>query len=99
MTSPGLSRRDREGFGVGVRDTRVDIPSGNHLVVHVLQLLLGGLEGIWWWIELVGLEGLVGKTDFEWLIIFLYAAPLASIASSHGAIASSGSNPKVPRTE
>jgi hypothetical protein len=99
MTSPGLSRRYSEGFGVNVRNIRVDIPSGNHLVVHVLQLLLGGLEGIWWWIELVGLEGLVGKTDLEWLIIFLYAAPLASIASSYGPNVSSRSNPKVPRAE
>jgi hypothetical protein len=48
-----------------------NLPDGHHVVVHLLQLLLGGVQGVGWWIELVGLERLVGEVDGEGLIIFL----------------------------
>jgi hypothetical protein len=50
---------------------RPSLPNRDHIVVHLLQLLLCGLKGIGWRVELVGLEGFVGKGDREGLVIFL----------------------------
>ena len=47
------------------------IPDRDHVVVHLLQLILGGLQGVWGRVELVGLEALVGETDGERLVILL----------------------------
>jgi hypothetical protein len=62
------SRKEAIG-GIGER-----IPDRNHVVVHLLQLLLGGLQGVWGRVELVGLEALVGEADGEGLVILLYSA-------------------------
>jgi hypothetical protein len=43
-------------------------------VVHLLQLLLGGLQSVRRRVELISLEALVGETDGERLVIFLYSA-------------------------
>lgn len=48
-----------------------ELPYGNHVVVHPLQLFLGGVEGVWWRVELICLEALIGEPDFEGFIIFL----------------------------
>lgn len=48
-----------------------ELPYGDHVVVHSLQLFLGGVEGIRWRVELICLEALIGEPDFEGLIIFL----------------------------
>ena len=40
-------------------------------MVHLLQLLLCGRKGVWWRIQLVGLEAFIGKPDLERLVIFL----------------------------
>lgn len=45
---------------------------GDHVVVHLLQLLLGGLEGEGGRVEHVGLEALVGQLDLEVGVILLY---------------------------
>ena len=59
------------------------IPDRDHVVVHLLQLLLGGLQGVWGRVELVGLEALIGETDSERLVILLYSTANAiSIESS-----------------
>ena len=58
------------------------LPDGYHIVVHLLQLLLRGIEGIRWGIKLVGLERLVGEVDLEWFIIFLLIIPQISLAHS-----------------
>ncbi len=47
------------------------IPYGNHVVVHPLQLFLGGVEGIRWRVELICLEALIREPDFEGFVIFL----------------------------
>ena len=47
------------------------LPGGDHVVVHLLQLLLGGVKGVGWWVELVGLEALVGEADLEGLLLGL----------------------------
>lgn len=44
---------------------------GNHVVVHLLELALGGVQGVCGGIELVCLEALVGELDLEGLIILL----------------------------
>lgn len=48
------------------------IPDGDHLVVHLLQLLLGHLNRVGRRVQLVGLEALVAEGDLEGLIIGLY---------------------------
>ena len=45
---------------------------GDHVAVHLLQLILGGLQGVRRRVELVGLEALVGETNGERLVIILY---------------------------
>jgi hypothetical protein len=47
------------------------VPHRDHVVVHLLELLLGGLESVRGWVELVSLEALIGETDSEQLIILL----------------------------
>jgi hypothetical protein len=47
------------------------VPHRDHVVVHLLELLLGGLEGVGRRVQLVGLEALIGKTDSERLVILL----------------------------
>jgi len=47
------------------------IPDDHHVVVHLLQLLLGHLEGVGWWVEFVGLEALIAEPDLERLIFGL----------------------------
>jgi hypothetical protein len=47
------------------------IPYLDHIIVHLLQLLLGSTEGVRGGIELVGLEALVRESDFKELVIFL----------------------------
>lgn len=47
------------------------IPDRDHVVVHLLQLLLGGLQSVRRRVELVGLEALVGEADGERLVILL----------------------------
>jgi hypothetical protein len=49
----------------------VFLPYGDHVVVHLLQLLLGDIERVWRRVELVCLKGLVGETDLEGLVIGL----------------------------
>ena len=51
--------------------SRSDVPDGNHVVVHLLQLVLGHLNGVGRGVQLVCLEALVGKVDLEGLIIRL----------------------------
>jgi hypothetical protein len=50
---------------------RKAVPDGDHVVVHLLQLLFCRFEDIWGRVEFVGLEALVGEPDFEGLVIFL----------------------------
>ena len=45
---------------------------GHHVVVHLLQLALGGVEGEGGGIELVGFEGGVREAHLEGCIVFLY---------------------------
>lgn len=47
------------------------VPHRDHVVVHLLELLLGGLEGVRGRVELVSLEALIGETDSEELFILL----------------------------
>lgn len=47
------------------------IPDSYHVVVHLLEFLLGGLEGVGRGIELVGLKGLIGELDGEGRLIVL----------------------------
>ena len=51
--------------------TRGHIPDCYHIVVHLLQLGLGGVEGVGWGIEVVRFEALVGELDLERLVILL----------------------------
>lgn len=50
---------------------RLRIPYRNHIIVDLLQFLLGRLQGVGRRIELVGLEALIGKIDSEGLILLL----------------------------
>jgi hypothetical protein len=52
--------------GVGIA-----IPGDNHVAVHVLELVLGGLEGVWRGVELICLETLVAQVNGEGLVILL----------------------------
>lgn len=47
------------------------LPYGDHIVVHLLELLLGDLHCVWRRVELVGLKGLVGEADLERLVVLL----------------------------
>ena len=53
------------------------IPYRDHIVVHLLELLLGGVECVWWGVELVGFEAFIRKIDFEGLIILLLITPVS----------------------
>jgi hypothetical protein len=52
-------------------DDDLNIPDDDHVAVHLLQLLLGDLEGIWWRVQLVCLEALIVELDLEWLFVGL----------------------------
>lgn len=60
------------------------LPCGYHIVVHLLQLLLRGIHGVWRWVQLIGLEALIGETDLERLVILLnaIASPSAKAPSN-----------------
>jgi hypothetical protein len=45
---------------------------GDHVVVHLLQLLLGCVKGERGRVELVGLEALVGELDLKGLVVLLW---------------------------
>lgn len=47
------------------------IPDDNHVLVNLLQLLLGDIEGVGWGVELVSLEALIAEGDLERLIFGL----------------------------
>lgn len=49
----------------------VSVPNGNHIVVHLLELLLGHLQGVRGGIKLVGLEALIGESNGKGLILRL----------------------------
>lgn len=65
--------RDRQRWGkLGALVVFGDcIPDDDHVVVHLLQLLLGDGEGIGRGVELVGLEGLIAEGDLEGLLFRL----------------------------
>ena len=50
---------------------RNSIPNADHVVVHLLELLLGDLDGVRRGIELVRLEALVAQSNLEGLILRL----------------------------
>jgi hypothetical protein len=60
-----------DGLGPAGCILRGILPYGDHVVVHLLQLLLGDIERVWRGVELVCLEGLVRETDLEGLVIRL----------------------------
>lgn len=47
------------------------VPDEDHVAVHVLELLLGDLEGVRRRVQLVRLETLVAQVDLEGLIVGL----------------------------
>jgi hypothetical protein len=47
------------------------IPGDDHLAVHVLQLLLGHLQGVRRRVQLVGLEALIAEVNRERLVFGL----------------------------
>lgn len=49
------------------------VPNSDHVVVHLLELLLGDIESVGGRVQLVGLEGLIGEADLEGLVILLCA--------------------------
>jgi hypothetical protein len=53
------------------RQGRELLPGDHHIPVHLLELLLGDIEGVGRGVELVGLEALVAQGDREGLIILL----------------------------
>lgn len=55
------------------------IPGQHHVVVHLLQLLLGDLEGVWRGVELVGLEALVTQGNGEGLIFGIWDGALVDM--------------------
>jgi hypothetical protein len=48
------------------------IPGDDHLAVHILQLLLGHLQGVRRGVQLVSLEALIAEVNRERLIIGLW---------------------------
>lgn len=58
------------------------VPDSDHVVVHLLQLLLGGLERVRRGVELVCLEGLVREADLEGLVIRLRAVSISAPSPS-----------------
>lgn len=57
------------------------IPDSYHVVVHLLQFRLGGVEGIWRRVKLIGLEALIGELDLERFFVGLQTLRV-SIAST-----------------
>lgn len=71
-----------------------NIPHRDHVIVHLLQLLLCGVQFVRGRVELVRLETLVGELDGEILIIFLPAVLAAELASMlHISRHTSGTSP------
>lgn len=61
-------------------DRSKDVPGQDHVVVHLLQLLLGDLERVRRRIEFIRLEALFGEIDREGLIFSLeYHITLAGV--------------------
>jgi hypothetical protein len=60
------------------------VPDGDHVVVHLLQLLLGRLECVGRGVELVRLEGLVREADLEGLVIGLRCISISDAAAAIG---------------
>lgn len=58
------------------------VPDSDHVVVHLLQLLLGRLECVGRGVELVRLEGLVREADLEGLVIGLRLLAIALRSAS-----------------
>jgi hypothetical protein len=52
---------------------RFSIPDSDHVVVHLLQLLLGDIHCVRRRVEFVCLEGLVREADLEGLVVLLQA--------------------------
>lgn len=66
------------------------IPGQHHVVVHLLQLLLGDLEGVWRGVELVGLEALVTQGDGEGLVFGIWDGTLVDVG--RGSVGGDGSD-------
>ncbi len=47
------------------------VPDADHVVVHLLQLLLGDIDGVRRGVKLVGLEALIAEGDGEVLVLGL----------------------------
>ena len=47
------------------------VPYHNHIVVQLLQFLLGHIDGVWRRIKFVRLKAFVGEPDLEVFVIFL----------------------------
>jgi hypothetical protein len=47
------------------------VPYSDHIIVHLFQLGLGGVERVLGRVELIGLEALIGETDLKGLLVFL----------------------------
>jgi hypothetical protein len=54
------------------------VPHSNHVVVHLLQLLLGHLQGVRRRVDLISLEALIGEADGKRLVLFLQHRESAS---------------------
>lgn len=52
-------------------EAKIFVPHGDHVVVHLLQLGLGGVERVRGRVKFVCLEALVGEADLEGLVILL----------------------------
>ena len=52
--------------------TTGSLPNFDHIRVYPLQFLLRCLEGVWRRVEFIGFKALVGESDFEGLVIFLF---------------------------
>ena len=44
----------------------------DHVVVHLLEFFLRGLESVRWWVKIVGFEGFVAEGYFEGFVVFLW---------------------------
>lgn len=58
-------------------DPAIAVPDGNHIVVHLLELPLGHLDGVRRGVQLVGLEALIAKGDGKGLVLGLQDKQLA----------------------
>ena len=58
---------------VEILEFRDSIPDSDHVVVHLLQLLLGDVHGVWRRVEFICLECLVREADLKGLVVLLRA--------------------------